>query len=92
MRSSGSKPTTAVMVGILFFVAGCDDRAAPSLTLFGAYFPGWLLCGVLGAIAAVATRVLLVVTGLSPAVPAQLLFCVAVGVIVASLGWLWLGQ
>ncbi len=73
-------------------LAGCARRAAPTLSLFGSYFPTWILCGVLGLIAAAAARVLLVATGLSEAVPAQLLVCTAAGVIVACAAWLWLGQ
>jgi hypothetical protein len=52
----------------------------------------WIPCGVLGVIAAAASRVLLVASGLSAAVPAQLLVCTSVGVIVACCAWLWLGQ
>ncbi|MEJ1965535.1 MAG: YtcA family lipoprotein [Gammaproteobacteria bacterium] len=62
------------------------------MSLFGSYFPVWILCGVLGAIAAAATRILFVATGLSEAIPAQLIVCTAVGAIVACAAWLWLGQ
>ncbi len=92
MRSLGRKAAAIAMLGLAFELAGCGARGAPTLSVFGAYFPGWLLCGVLGLLAAVGTRILIGVTGLSSAVPAQLLVCTAVGVIIASLGWLWLGQ
>lgn len=82
----------AVWVPACFFVSGCARRSAPTLSLFGAYFPIWILCGIVGAAAALATRLALVASGLSEAIPAQLLLCVAVGVIAASLAWLWLGQ
>ncbi len=77
---------------ICFLLAGCARNAAPTLSLFGAYFPVWILCGIVGVLAAAATRLLLVATGLTQAVPAQLTVCVAMGVILASLAWLWLGQ
>ncbi len=73
-------------------LCGCARRSAPTLSLFGAYFPVWIFCGIIGVLAAAATRVLLVATGLSETVPAQLSVCVAAGVIAASLAWLWLGQ
>ncbi|MBO9707507.1 MAG: hypothetical protein J7521_04760 [Caulobacter sp.] len=73
-------------------LSGCAPSSAPSLSLFGAYFPVWILCGVLGVVAAITTRLLLVVSGLAETLPAQLLLCVAVGVIAACLTWLWLGQ
>jgi hypothetical protein len=71
---------------------GCTPEAAPTLSLFGSYFPMWIPCGVLGVIAAALTRIVLQVTGLSGAVPAQLLVCTSVGLIVACCAWLWLGQ
>lgn len=80
------------MAGLALALVGSEARAAPTLSLFGAYFPNWLLCGVIGVLAAIAARIALVASGLSAAVPAQLVACVAVGVIVASLGWLWLGH
>lgn len=73
-------------------LAACAPRSAPTLSLFGAYFPVWILCGIIGVAAAGGARLLLVATGLSSAVPAQLLFCVAAGVIAACLAWFWLGQ
>lgn len=73
-------------------LSGCARRSAPTLSLFGAYFPIWILCGIIGVGAGLATRLALVAGGLSEAIPAQLMLCVAVGVIAASLAWLWLGQ
>ena len=61
--------------------------------MFGAFFPAWLLCGLIGVLAAVMARLGLVFTNLTSFLPGQLLVCVAVGVIVASLVWLaWFGQ
>ncbi len=73
-------------------LTGCARHAAPTLSLFGSYFPIWILCGILAVFAAVATRVLLVAAGLSDTVPAPLAVCTAAGMIVGSLVWLWLGQ
>lgn len=64
----------------------------PTLSLFGSYFPVWIPCGVLGVIVALAARFVLVATGWSDAIPAQLIVCTAVGSIAACVAWLWLGQ
>ncbi len=77
---------------VLACLSGCSARA-PSFLLFGAYFPGWLMCAAIGLIGAIIARIAFVASGLSEALPAQLVLCVAIGVIVASLCWLlWLGQ
>nr|WP_084653561.1 YtcA family lipoprotein [Sphingomonas sp.] len=82
----------AAQLLLCLFPAACAPRAAPTLSLFGAYFPVWILCGTIGIAAAAAARLLLVAGGFSSAVPAQLAFCAAIGVIAACLAWLWLGQ
>ena len=67
---------------------GCTAVAsAPSFELFGAFFPAWLFCGIIGLVASGAARGLFVGTGLSQLIPYQLLVCVAIGVIVACLAW-----
>jgi hypothetical protein len=71
-------------------VSGCSG--APSFSLFGAYFPAWLLCGVIGVFGAGAARVVLVRTKLANVLPFQLAVCTAVGLIAATLTWLvWFG-
>lgn len=73
-------------------LTGCARHTVPTLSVFGAYFPIWILCGVLGVAAAGVARILLVTSGGSDFVPAQLVVCTAVGVIAACLAWLWLGR
>ncbi len=92
MRSRSRLLGVGPLLTVCFALSGCTGRSAPTLSLFGAYFPIWILCGILGVAAAAAARVLLVATGLSNAVPAQLAVCVAAGVIAACLAWLGLGQ
>jgi hypothetical protein len=66
---------------------------APSFDLFGAFFPAWLLCGVIGIVGAGAARAAFVGTGLSNILPYQLFVCTAVGVITATVSWLlWFGR
>jgi hypothetical protein len=56
--------------------------------LFGAFFPAWLLCGVIGIAGAAIARVAFVSSGLSNTLPYQLAVCTAIGVITAVLVWL----
>ena len=79
--------------GALVTMNGCASPGAPSLILAGAYFPGWILCGVAGIVAAIVARIAMVMSGLSEALPLQLFVCVAVGLLVAISAWLfWFGQ
>jgi hypothetical protein len=70
-------------------VSGCSAAGAPSFPLFGAFFPAWLLCGVVGLIGAAAARGAFVATGLSNLLPYQLFVCTAIGVVAACLAWLF---
>jgi len=83
-----SIPPIAMLAGL----GGCAAQGAPSFTLFGAYFPSWMFCAVIGIVAGLAARIAMVATGLSDTVPLQLLVCASIGLIVAVLAWLlWLG-
>ncbi|MBV1775490.1 hypothetical protein KSF73_07145 [Burkholderiaceae bacterium DAT-1] len=67
--------------------------AAPSFTLFGAFFPAWMLCALIGVVAALIGRALLMAFKLHTVLPFQLFVCTACGVIVAMLVWLvWFGS
>jgi hypothetical protein len=69
-------------------VGGCSANGAPSFDLFGAFFPAWLLCGVIGIAGASIARFAFVSSGLSNVLPYQLALCTSIGVITAVLFWL----
>jgi YtcA family len=69
-------------------LGGCSAGGAPSFDLFGAFFPAWLLCGVIGIAAAGVVRIAFISSGLANALPYQLAVCTAIGVITALLVWL----
>lgn len=81
----------ALLVSML--LSGCGQRGAPSFVLFGAYFPAWMLCALIGITGAIAARSIFVASGLSGILPLQLLVCTAIGACVALLTWLfWFGH
>lgn len=72
---------------------GCARIGAPSFSLVGAYFPAWMLCGLLGIAAALVARLVFVASGLATVVPYQLTVCVSIGAFVAMLVWtIWFGR
>lgn len=66
----------------------CSAHGAPSYAIFGAYFPLWLLAGLIGTAGALLAHRILIMTGWSGWMPFQLSVCVAIGVIVAVVVWL----
>jgi len=61
---------------------------APSFELFGAFFPAWMLCALIGIIGAASARVVLTSSIFNHSIPFHLAVCTAVGVIVALLVWM----
>jgi hypothetical protein len=80
--------TRTLIVLVSFSLNGCSAGGAPSFDLFGAFFPAWLLCGIVGIAGAVAARVVFVGSGVANTLPYQLAVCTAIGVITALLFWL----
>jgi len=89
--------TGTCILTLIFLVSvvleGCTGRGAPTYPFVGAFFPGWMLCAVIGIAGALAARGLLAATGLHRVLPFQLFVCSSIGVIIAALTWiLWFGQ
>lgn len=74
------------LLAIPLLAAGCSH--SPTLNLFGSYFPAWMVCAALGAIAAVLIRQILRVAGVDEYVVAPALTYVAFAVAAALLFWL----
>ena len=70
-------------------LGGCGLSGAPSFSLFGAFFPAWLLCAVFGILCAILARVVFIGTGLADVLPFQLLVCTSIGLIFGAVTWLW---
>ncbi|WP_042877628.1 YtcA family lipoprotein [Cupriavidus necator] len=65
---------------------GC--AGAPSFSLFGAYFPLWLLSALVGIAGAIVSHRILIKTGWAETVRYQLLVNTAIGVMIAEIVWL----
>jgi hypothetical protein len=74
-------------------LAGCSTRSAPALVLFGAYFPQWLLFGVLAVVVAIVARIACGLGGIAASVAFPLFTYLAIGILVAgAIDLLWLGR
>jgi hypothetical protein len=72
-------------------VAACNY--APTMDLFGSYFPAWMLCAALGIVAAIIIRQILAVAGINDYVVAPLLTYAGLAVSATLLAWLlWFGH
>jgi YtcA family len=78
-------------VAIALPVAACSY--SPTMDLLGSYFPAWMLCAVIGIVAAVIIRQILAVAGINDYVVAPLLTYAALAVSATLLAWLlWFGH
>lgn len=68
-------------------LSGCCSHGAPTLILFGAFFPAWMFCGLIGILAAIGARGAFVATGLSDTLPFQLFVCASIGICFALFAW-----
>ena len=87
-RRTWHKITAACSPLSLTLLGGCAARGEPSYTLFGAYFPFWLLSAVTGVVGALVAHRVFIATGWVRKVPYQLSVCTAIGCVVAVLVWL----
>ncbi|VVE08635.1 hypothetical protein [Pandoraea fibrosis] len=82
------RATYAVALTLGIPLQGCTLHGAPSREIFGAYFPLWLLGGVIGLFAAWLAHRISVAMQWTQIVPLQLSVCLSIGVTVAVLVWL----
>ena len=62
LTSLHSMARVGAAIGLIIAVAGCD----PVINIGGANFPGWLLCAIVGTVAAALMRQLFVAAGIEP--------------------------
>lgn len=76
-----SRARAAPLVAIV--ASGCAEVRAPSIPLFGAYFPAWLACVTIGILGAVLLRVVFVLVGIDDRLPLRLLVYVCLAAAIA---------
>lgn len=84
----GRVPKVILPLIVSCALTGCSLAGAPSFELFGAFFPAWLLCALIGIIGAASAHLVLTTPAFSEVVPFQLPVCTAVGVLVGLLAWM----
>ena len=78
-------------IAIALPVAACNY--APTMDLFGSYFPAWMLCAAVGIVVAVIIRQILAGAGINNYVVAPLLTYAGLAVSATLLAWLlWFGH
>ena len=86
--SGPALPRVVLLVVMSCTLTGCSLAGAPSFVLFGAFFPAWMLCALIGIAGAAGTRVVLTTPAFDQMIPFQLAVCTAAGVVVALLTWM----
>jgi YtcA family len=78
-------------VAIALPVTACNY--APTMDLFGSFFPAWMLCAVVGIVGAIIVRQILAVARISDYVVAPLLTYAGLALSATLLSWLiWFGH
>lgn len=73
----------APLAHLLLGLQGCGFAASPSLPFYGAYFPYWLFCAVLGVLGSVLVRMLLIRLGIDEGIPMRTLVYIALAFLIA---------
>lgn len=66
---------------------GWGAHGAPYFSVFGAFFPAWMFCALLGILAAISVRLVFVASGLASLLPFQLLVCSSLELCAALCIW-----
>jgi hypothetical protein len=92
-RLARRKPGRSPAPLATFLLQSCSAGSAPAISLFGAYFPSWLIFGIVAVLFASLSRLLFGVAGRAEFVPYPLLTHFAIGILVAGLlQILWFGR
>ena len=83
MFKGASMRRIALLAPVVLGAPGCGLMTSPSLPFYGAYFPSWLLCAVLGILASVLVRFLLIRLGIDEGIPFRTLVYIALACLVA---------
>jgi hypothetical protein len=86
LQLTASTTLALVLIGMM---SGCSG--SPSRNILGSYFPSWMVCALIGLVAALLARVALRATGLLDELPAPLVVLLSFGCATTFTLWLiWL--
>lgn len=66
------------------------SQAAPAFSLFGSFFPAWLVCAIVGIVGALVLRAVLAVLRLDGSIPFKLAVYTSAAVAIDCILWLTL--
>lgn len=94
-KALGAYAAPALLRGVVLgsatcLLGGCGLKGAPSYSIFGAFFPAWVLCAGIGIAGSVGLRSVFIATGLESAMPLKSPVYVAFAVALALSIWLLL--
>jgi hypothetical protein len=82
-------PRIASALLLMGTMGGCSG--SPSRNILGSYFPSWMVCALVGLVAALVARAALKATGLLAELPAPLVVLLSIGCATTFALWLlWL--
>jgi len=86
-------PKMGLALFLACLVTACSSTpSAPSLAIFGSYFPAWIVCAALGVIVAVVIRQVLIIVDIDGYLPVPLLVYLAMAIASGIGFWfLWFG-
>jgi YtcA family len=70
----------------LIYLTGC--RGAPSINLLGSFFPGWMLCMILGVIGALLLRRVFIKINIDAHLPLPVFVYLCLSIFITLLSWL----
>ena len=68
--------------------AHAAEPAAPSIVVFGSYFPAWIVCAIAGVLGAVVARFILARLGVDEFLPLRLLVYLCLAIVFGLGVWL----
>ena len=90
-QAGGSVVSGVRGVAVALVTAGCSH--APTMNLFGSYFPAWMLCAAVGIVTTVIIWRILAMAGIHEYVIAPLLTYTGLALSATLLSWLlWFGH
>jgi YtcA family len=76
----------ALVLMVPMTLVGCSH--APEYSVFGSFFPAWILCSVCGLLLAMGARAVVARSAMAEYLAAPVLFYLSMAIVFASMFWL----